>query len=318
MTKRILGLLMLALFTGYLPSAQAVTLVYTDLATFLGVVNPGYYLEDFEGLPTGILTQTEYFSSGPYAYNAFAQSNLWGWPYPNSTFTEVNQTLSLNDSTDPLILTFTSGNVTAVGAFIGGDGYSDPPGPFRIEINDGTFAEVDAIGAAAFVGFATTDGSPITSMVITADNSSAPPYNWVTVNDLIVGSSAIGDVEPIYESVFIKGTVSVRDTPELRLRLTAKVRLKDLEAKFMEGQGTTLVLPVDHRQKQVSWLSLAGLVTGNIVAASGTVFDAADPTLIGTPVTITADQQTGLITIHIGVLVLEGFGEVRFEELPTP
>ena len=56
---------------------------------------------------------------------------------------------------------------------------------------------------------------------------------------------------------------------------------------------------------------LTGSVTGNVVTLTGTVTQASDKTLIGTPVSIVADASTGAITFHFGGFVLTGTGNVH-------
>lgn len=86
-------------------SAQAASTVYTSSASFLAQVAPGAYTESFDGLDNPAPGAAA-FAGGSFAYSAFAPGDL----YLAGGFLGT----SLPD--EALTLTFTSGNVSAVGA----------------------------------------------------------------------------------------------------------------------------------------------------------------------------------------------------------
>lgn len=86
-------------------TAFASTTTFTSSAAFLGQVAGGSYFNDFDGLsnpPVGPAA----FSGGLFSYSAAATSNI----YLEGGF------LGTNQIDEDLVITFTSGNVTAFGA----------------------------------------------------------------------------------------------------------------------------------------------------------------------------------------------------------
>ena len=58
-------------------SANAALIVFNDQATFLAQVQPGFYLEDFEGEPTATLTSPHVFTNGTHSFQASAPNALF-------------------------------------------------------------------------------------------------------------------------------------------------------------------------------------------------------------------------------------------------
>ncbi len=170
-------------------SAQAGT-VYTDQPSFLAQLQPGYYLETFQGIPLGFLTSPMGFSSVPYSYTASAPNGLWGQYAPSSGSDVV---LSINTAYDTLRFDFTSGNVTAVGGYFFPTDFNGnlTTGNTVLTLSDGTAVALVDGTPASFVGFTTDPGQWITSLTVDAvDTPGDPPiYRWPTVNDLYVGQS---------------------------------------------------------------------------------------------------------------------------------
>jgi len=160
------------------------TTVYTDETTFTGVLQAGYYLEEFSSVPMGQINGTLNF--GPvngFADTASSSSNLlYGTPANGGS-------LSTEYDTDTLTITFTGVPVEAVGGlFFGTDFY---PGNFvsgatvRVTLSDGTVEEYSGISINdTFRGFVSS--SAISSMSIkTSGQTGSGPYP--TVDHLYVG-----------------------------------------------------------------------------------------------------------------------------------
>ncbi len=180
----VIGLLLVA------ASAQAGTL-YTDLPSFLAQVQPGYYLETFDGIGTGdLLVTTLGFSSGGYSYSASAPSGLWGLPVPGGLPTDV--VLSTKTAYDALLFTFTSGNVSAVGGYFFPTDFNGNliPGDIVLTLSDGTVHTLTNGIPLFFLGFTTDPGVWITSLSVDAVDTPDPLVSrWPTVNDLYVGTA---------------------------------------------------------------------------------------------------------------------------------
>ncbi len=164
------------------PLAVAGT-VYSDQATFVSLLSPGYYLENYSGLAAGTHPSTINFSQGAFSYTASASQGLW----VNSA---GGNALSTNNAGDPILFTFTSGNVTAVGGYffptdIGENLIS---GTIALALSDGTTATLVNPGRSSFFGF-TTSSAYITSLSVDAPDGSG--YAWPTVDDLYVGVNAV-------------------------------------------------------------------------------------------------------------------------------
>jgi hypothetical protein len=158
--------------------------IYTDKTTFLQHVQPGYYLETFDELPAFAKITTPYpFSGNGFNYNASAPLELFGIQVSPPS----DNALSTNVPQDPLTLTFTSNNVTAVGGnFFLTDHDGHPiPGTVSLMLSDGTHYNVtgSAQSPQPFVGFTTAPNQFITSLTLNTQVS----MGWNTVNNLYVG-----------------------------------------------------------------------------------------------------------------------------------
>ncbi len=83
-------------------------------------------------------------------------------------------------------------------------------------------------------------------------------------------------------------------------------------ASSLSGGGTDSPPPAasPHGNPGVCQFPLAGSTDGTTVTLSGTVTQSSIHSLIGLPVTITADTSTGFITFHIGPFTVSGTGTV--------
>jgi hypothetical protein len=139
-------------------SAFAATTVYTSSSSFLAQAAPGYYTETFNGLsstPEGAFA----FSSGAFAYNISAP----GFTYASGEFLGT----SLPDAA--LTISFTSGNVYAVGGNFFAVNYSDAFQSVVISLglSDGTVVSFTPTSQTdSYRGFVST--TAITSLVISS------------------------------------------------------------------------------------------------------------------------------------------------------
>jgi hypothetical protein len=164
-------------------SESRADLVFTDQATFLANTRPGFYLETFgtEGFPGfGSIGSPHTFSANGFSYSANAVGGLFAVSPGGSV------ALSTTNAGTPLVFTFTSDNVTAVGGniFLNDVNGTFVPGSITATLNDGTSFTLPSAALTSFVGFTTT--VPITSLTITPASSSL----YATVDNLTVGVNA--------------------------------------------------------------------------------------------------------------------------------
>jgi hypothetical protein len=201
-----LGVMGLAL-AGLALSAHAQTSTYSDQATFLAHVQPGYYLETFDTQPLNSPVDSPLsFSSNGFSYTASVPDvqNSSGGFDPGSFFnvgTSSDVWLSTNLSQDTITFNFTSGNVTAVGGnFFNTDVDGNVSnGTIDLLLSDGTSLTLTNPTDTTFAGF--TSGQTITSLMVTPiaptnpdgspllDSNGNPVVTWATVNNLIVGAA---------------------------------------------------------------------------------------------------------------------------------
>ena len=169
-------------------------MVYTDQASFLANLQPGYYLETFDSLPQGMdIGPALSFSQSGFGYTASVfYSNIdgfWNEGPDNDVW------LSTDFEGDPIVFQSTSGFIEAVG------GYFFPsdidgnlaPGTITLTLDDGTSYSVTNPSDTTFVGFIAS--APISSLTVSTDS------NWVTVNDFIVGASTVPEPSTLVLSV---------------------------------------------------------------------------------------------------------------------
>lgn len=150
--------------------------VYTDRDEFLTHVAPGALVPVFNQL--GAITTPLVFSNAGFSIsmNTSSGGNLFGEP---------GGIITPNTAADDIVITFTSGSVTAVGAnFWSTDISVNPTGEsVTIELSDGTIETYTSTGPSDFRGFITP--APITSITF---HSPGVPSRWATLANLLVGS----------------------------------------------------------------------------------------------------------------------------------
>ncbi len=157
-------------------SAFAATTTYTNSASFLTQVAPGYYFNNFDGLvdpPVGPAP----FSGGAFSYNAFAPSDI----YLEGGF------LGASEQNEALTINFTSGNVTAFGAFFYASDFGDlfQSVSVTLTLSDGTVETFTPTSVGdSYRGFVST--AAITSLVFSGPGASM----YAGLDDFTVGATA--------------------------------------------------------------------------------------------------------------------------------
>jgi hypothetical protein len=162
--------------------------VYTDLSSFTATLAPGYYSTDFSSFTAGDQqTGSIPLSGGTPTYNftiGAASGNLY---VVNGTLPSGLAMSTASQGVD-LVITFTSGNVTAVGAdfFLTEVYESQTSGTLDIYLNDGTsvsnLVSPAYPGSVEFRGFTTTPGNYITSVTLHPDSQ------FITFDNLYAGT----------------------------------------------------------------------------------------------------------------------------------
>ena len=177
MQKKAHRLLTVAVLTYLSASAFAAT-TYTSSAAFLAQVAPGSYTENFNGWVTDPPTGSLAFSGGGFSYSAFAPSDL----YLTAGF------LGTSQINEPLTLTFTGGNVTAIGANFFATNINDALQSVAVTVtlSDGTVASLTPTSMSdSYRGF--TSNTAITSLTIGAPGQSL----YANLDNLTVGITAV-------------------------------------------------------------------------------------------------------------------------------
>ncbi|HTD67270.1 MAG TPA: hypothetical protein VK846_12140 [Candidatus Limnocylindria bacterium] len=169
-----------------LPSLTQGASVYSNEGEFVNILNPGNYFNNFETFASGDQGSTNAsLSGGTPIFNVTlstaANNNLY---VATGTLPSGKALSTTVDATD-LLLTFTSGNVTAIGAhFFSSDIEENRiAGALDIVLSDGTSLSVtnSSNGPVAFRGFTATN--PITSLRLRA------AAQYVTIDNLYVGAA---------------------------------------------------------------------------------------------------------------------------------
>ncbi|MCV2355242.1 PEP-CTERM sorting domain-containing protein [Paucibacter sp. B2R-40] len=173
-THRLVAAAVLTLLSA---SSFATSTIYTSSAAFLGNVAAGSYTESFDSLgeiPLGPLA----FNSGAFAYAVSAPGAL----YASGEFLGT----SLPD--DALTITFSSGNVTAVGSNFYAVNLSDAfqAVSLTVTLSDGTVTSFTPTSVNdSYRGF--SSDVAITSLVISGPGTSL----YASIDNLTVGVSAV-------------------------------------------------------------------------------------------------------------------------------
>ena len=159
-------------------AGSAMATVYSDSATFLANINAGYYTNGFDDTVSGPSADLSYSDSG-FSYTVSASG-----PGTNSLYNDPGL-VSTDSAVDGILVTFTSGNVTAVGANMWATDISVFPilADVTVSLSDGTTETFSSSSPSDYRGF--TSNVVITSLFIDADDSLANA--WSTLDNLTVG-----------------------------------------------------------------------------------------------------------------------------------
>ena len=158
----------------------ALATVFTDSASFLAQVQPGFYFNNFSSVGGGA-TPSLSFNSGGFAYTVTAFG-----PGSQQLFNDPGL-VSTDSALDAIRITFTSGNVTAVGGnFFSSDiNFNAIAASVTVALSDGQSVTFNSSSANDFRGFTSTQ--TITSLTIDALDAAAPA--WSTLDNLYVGQA---------------------------------------------------------------------------------------------------------------------------------
>ena len=201
-----LALCAILVFCALSGSAYATT-IYTDQASFLAAIAPGYYLENFttfsDGDPLGgDPSPTEYQSStvNGFSWTLTAPDGLWS----------LQNGVSAAYPLENLTITFTGAPVKAVGGVFSATDYVGdviPTASVVVTLADGTNRTVLGSG---FVGFTST--TAITSLRITPLETAEG--NWSAFRGLYTGVGSVP--EPASILSLVMGVVGIASTAGLR------------------------------------------------------------------------------------------------------
>jgi MYXO-CTERM domain-containing protein len=166
---------------GAVMAAPAMADVFTDSASFLANVQPGSYFNDFASVGAGA-TPSLSFNSGGFAYTVTAFGTGSQQLFNNPGL------VSTDSAVDAIRITFTSGNVTAVGGnFFSSDiNFNAIAASVTVALSDGQSVTFNSSSANDFRGFTSTQ--TITSLTIDAIDPPAGPA-WSTLDNLYVGQA---------------------------------------------------------------------------------------------------------------------------------
>lgn len=165
-------------------SAANGAVAYTNEADFVNQLQPGYYLEEFDGYTYGSYVDlTLDLAQGPWSYTLGAAGGG-----SNQLFSGDGN-MSTDSALDALTVTFTGADVYAVGGFFFAGDFSGfyQVGPIELSLSDGTFYSFDPASDSEFVGF--VSNVPITSMSIEAPDVTGNA--WPTIDHFYVGTTVI-------------------------------------------------------------------------------------------------------------------------------
>lgn len=162
--------------------AAAGTAVYTDSASFIAALAPGYFSNPFNDTVNGPSPNLSYSQNG-YSYTVGTQ------PGAVSGLYNAPGLISTDNSGDSIFVEFTSGNVFAVGGnFWATDVSVLPTGTdVTVTLSDGTSVTYTSSGPSDFRGF--ISDVAITSITIDAPSLAPNDGLWATMDNLTVGAA---------------------------------------------------------------------------------------------------------------------------------
>jgi hypothetical protein len=165
--------------------APAMATVYNDSASFLANVQGGYYFNNFASVTPGASAGLS-FSDGTFSYDVTA-----GFGGGSGQLFNDTGLISTDSAVDFIVVTFTSGNVTAVGGNFWSTDINFLPfaADVTVELSDGQTVTFASSSASDFRGF--TSNVAITSLTIDAVDGDPidGPFAWSTLDNLYVGAA---------------------------------------------------------------------------------------------------------------------------------
>ncbi len=154
--------------------------VFTNQAAFVAQLQPGFFFNAFNSVaagPSGPLA----FSGGGFSYTISTQPGAVSGLYNDPGV------ISTDNAGDQILVTFTSGNVTAVGGNMWSTDILVQPvaSTVTITLSDGQTRVFNSTLPTDFTGF--TSGVTITSILIDAGNTATGGPAWPTLDNLYVG-----------------------------------------------------------------------------------------------------------------------------------
>ncbi len=167
---------------GAVMAAPAMADVFTDSASFLAQVQPGFYFNNFASVGAGPATSLN-FSSGGFAYTISTGPGSISGLFNNPGL------ISTDNAQDVIRIDFTSGNVTAVGGnFFSSDiNFNAIAASVTVALSDGQSVSFNSSNANDFRGF--TSNQTITSLTIDAFDVPGGAFAWSTLDNLYVGQA---------------------------------------------------------------------------------------------------------------------------------
>jgi opacity protein-like surface antigen len=194
---RIKSLLLSAAGILLMASSSFASSIYLNQSDFTAALTSGYDFENFESMDFQAAAHSWSFSQNGFDWTASTTDYFGSEPADNPAailFIDSGPSVAMipaggntSGAGDALTLTFTSGNVTAIGGnffltdFLG----SVRGGSFSLTMNDGTTQSFTDAGADNFFGYISS--SPITSLTFTPPG---PFTSWATIDNLYVGQAA--------------------------------------------------------------------------------------------------------------------------------
>ena len=164
-------------------SASAATITYTDRSTFLNNIS-ATYLETFNSLTTASNPQSFANNGFGYAVSATGGLNV-------DTDTAGSRFLGANTAGANIVVNFANNNITAVGGFFFSSDLSNnfTADAIQLTLNNGSRIDIAPSATKSFRGFATDDGSRITSLTFAGGSSQFNTFGGF--DDFYVGTANI-------------------------------------------------------------------------------------------------------------------------------
>jgi len=165
--------------------------VFTDEASFLAQLDEPFLSEDFSG-NTFAGTESSWSGNGFSADASVIDSPSSGDGLATTLFNDVG-ILSVQSSTDALVIDFSSNTTAFGGVFLASDLFFAPiPGlQLVFELSDGTNETVTTVSGTEFIGFVNLAG--ISSVTIDAPNGvdlfGDPIFSFPAATQLYVGAA---------------------------------------------------------------------------------------------------------------------------------